>query len=190
MRVAQGGTQMNCPYCGEVQICQAVPTTELGKPSGQRWYRKDHQDIRWFRRGRKCTACNKRFITAEVDEEFLNELVELRNALASLKVNAEAYVKESTAASSALDRLTKSLSLLRALKVYQEMEVWPSRPVADLGLSIRAANSFMAEGIVTIGDICKRTEEELLQIRNFGETTLQEVRAKLAKVGLGLRGES
>jgi hypothetical protein len=187
MRVAQGGTQMHCPYCGEVQVCRAISTTELGKRSGQRWYREDHEDIRWFRRGRECTACNNRFVTAEVDEDFLDELVELRNALANLKVNAEEYVKESTAASAALARLTSSLGLLRALNVYRESENWSARPIADLELSVRASNALESAGIANVGDLCKRTADELLQVRYFGETVLREVRDKLAKAGLRLR---
>lgn len=73
MRVPQGGTQMYCPNCGHVQVCEAVPTTQLGQPSGRRWYKKDHEDIRWFRRGRRCQMCQKSFITAEVDEDFPDE---------------------------------------------------------------------------------------------------------------------
>jgi len=183
MRVAQGGTQVFCPYCSAVKVCQAVPTTELGKPSGQRWRREDHKDIQWFRRGRRCVACRKQFITAEVDEGFLGELVELRNALANIKANAEEYVKESTAASAALDRLTKSLSVLRALNVYEEADFWSFRLLAELGLSVRAVNCLESEGIILVGDLCKRTADELLEV---GETVLHEVREKLAKVGLRL----
>jgi ribosomal protein L7/L12 len=122
MRTAQGGTKIYCPFCTQVRICQAIPTTELGLPPGQRWYRKDHADIQWFRRGRKCLTCNNSFISAEVDEDFIDELVELRIALASIKSNAEQYVKESTAASASLNRLTNALSVLRALKVYRDTE--------------------------------------------------------------------
>src|SRR4051794_19490510 len=112
MRVAQGGTQMYCPFCGEVQVCEAIPTTLLGKPTGQRWHKQGHDDLQWFRRGRRCQACRNSFVTAEVDEDFVDELVELRTALAQIKKNAEAYVKESSAASEALTKLTASLSVL------------------------------------------------------------------------------
>jgi ribosomal protein L7/L12 len=117
VRTNQDGTKMYCPFCKEVHTCKAVSTTWFGERAGQRWFRPDHTDIQWFRRGRLCLNCGEKFLTAEVAEGFLGELVELRNALANIKTNAEEYLKESTAAAGALERLTKSLSLLRALNV-------------------------------------------------------------------------
>jgi DNA-directed RNA polymerase subunit alpha len=58
--------------------------------------------------------------------------------------------------------------------------------VADLKLSPRAANCLHAEGISTIRDLVGRSREELLEVRNFGETTLQEIEEKLAEIGLQL----
>jgi len=59
----------------------------------------------------------------------------------------------------------------------------------SLELSIRAVNCLESEGITTIADLCGRTADELLEVRNFGESTLREVRAKLTEHGLQLRGE-
>jgi len=101
-----------------LRLCEAVSTTKLGMPSGQRWYRQEHQDLQWFRRGRKCLTCDLDFITAEIDEDFLDELVQLRTALAQIKSNAESYIEESNNASEALGRLTSSLNVLRALALY------------------------------------------------------------------------
>jgi hypothetical protein len=50
----------------------------------------------------------------------LFELVELRDALAEIKRNAEQYITESQQASEALQQLTKSLGVLRALRLYKE----------------------------------------------------------------------
>jgi hypothetical protein len=61
-------------------------------------------------------------LSAEVPEEFLDELVELRNALRDIKSNAEAYMRESATASQSLGKLSESLSVLRALKVYKGQE--------------------------------------------------------------------
>lgn len=58
--------------------------------------------------------------------------------------------------------------------------------VAELELSVRATNCLESEGITTVGQLVVRTEEELLEIRNFGETTLREVKLKLAALGLRL----
>ena len=189
MRVPQGGTQMWCPYCVKVTVCEGISPTELGKPSGRRWTYKEHEDIQWFRRGRRWLSCNNSFVTAEVDEDFLYELVDLRIALAHVERNAEEYMKESTAASAALGRLTNSLQVLRALKIYQDSENWSAKPLSDLRLSVRVTTSLEAGGVTSVGELCKRSADDLLNFRNFGVSTLNEVRQRLAKVGLRLRGE-
>lgn len=59
-------------------------------------------------------------------------------------------------------------------------------PVSELRLSVRAGNCLESEGIRTLRDLVQRTEDQLLEVRNFGETTLNEVREKLAGLGLHL----
>ena len=58
--------------------------------------------------------------------------------------------------------------------------------ISQLDLSVRATNCLEAEGIATVRDLVVRTDDELLEVRNFGETTLREVKAKLALHGLAL----
>ena len=58
--------------------------------------------------------------------------------------------------------------------------------LAELELSVRATNCLESEGITTVRDLVIRTDEELLEVRNFGETTLKEVKAKLQERGLHL----
>ena len=61
------------------------------------------------------------------------------------------------------------------------------RPVAELDLSVRASNCLEAESIQTIGDLVKMAESEMLKIKNFGRTSLKEVTARLAEIGLSLQ---
>jgi DNA-directed RNA polymerase subunit alpha len=61
-----------------------------------------------------------------------------------------------------------------------------SMSLSELNLSVRASNCLESENIATIRDLVVRTEEQLLEVRNFGETTLNEVREKLAEIGLRL----
>ncbi len=58
--------------------------------------------------------------------------------------------------------------------------------LAELELSVRATNCLESEGITTVRDLVIRNDDELLEVRNFGETTLKEVKAKLADRGLSL----
>ena len=58
--------------------------------------------------------------------------------------------------------------------------------LAELELSVRATNCLESEGIMTVRDLVTRTEDELLEVRNFSERTLAEVKEKLAGIGLSL----
>jgi len=61
-----------------------------------------------------------------------------------------------------------------------------SMSLAELDLSVRATNCLESEEIHTVRDLVSKSEEELLEVRNFGETTLSEVREKLSDIGLKL----
>jgi DNA-directed RNA polymerase subunit alpha len=67
-----------------------------------------------------------------------------------------------------------------------ELEEKLNQSLAELNLSVRATNCLESEGINTIRDLVTRTEDQLLQVRNFGETTLLEVRDRLSQIGLRL----
>ncbi len=58
--------------------------------------------------------------------------------------------------------------------------------LGELRLSVRANNCLESENIATLRDLVQRTEDQLLEVRNFGDTTLNEVREKLAQYGLHL----
>ncbi|HUT11191.1 MAG TPA: DNA-directed RNA polymerase subunit alpha C-terminal domain-containing protein [Thermoguttaceae bacterium] len=63
------------------------------------------------------------------------------------------------------------------------------RPIAELNLSVRARKCMIRLGINTIGELVRRTGDDLLECKNFGVTSLNEVREKLSLQGLKLRGE-
>lgn len=58
--------------------------------------------------------------------------------------------------------------------------------LAELKLSVRATNCLESENISSVRDLVSRSEDQLLEVRNFGETTLNEVKEKLADMGLRL----
>lgn len=68
----------------------------------------------------------------------------------------------------------------------QELERKLNMSLAELELSVRATNCLESEGITSVRDLVIRTEEELLEVRNFGETTLKEVKGKLQERGMSL----
>jgi DNA-directed RNA polymerase subunit alpha len=63
------------------------------------------------------------------------------------------------------------------------------RPIADLALSVRARKCMIRLGISTIGELVRHSGDELLECKNFGVTSLNEVREKLTAQGLKLRGD-
>ncbi len=59
-------------------------------------------------------------------------------------------------------------------------------PISDLEFSARASNCLKTEGIETVADLVAITEEQMLEFKNFGKTSLREVKKKLADLGLSL----
>ncbi len=68
----------------------------------------------------------------------------------------------------------------------KEVEAMLNMSLAELSLSVRATNCLESENINTVRDLVSCTEDHLLELRNFGDTTLQEVNEKLAEMGLHL----
>ena len=62
-------------------------------------------------------------------------------------------------------------------------------PIEELTLTVRSYNCLKREGINTVGDLVQKSESELMDIRNFGQKSIDEVKAKLEELGLGLREE-
>ena len=63
------------------------------------------------------------------------------------------------------------------------------RPMSDLNLSVRARKCMTRLGLTTIGELVRKSQADLLECKNFGVTSLTEVREKLEQAGLKLRGE-
>jgi DNA-directed RNA polymerase subunit alpha len=63
------------------------------------------------------------------------------------------------------------------------------RPISDLNLSVRARKCMARLTMNTIGELVRKTGDELLECKNFGVTSLTEVREKLTPMGLKLRGD-
>lgn len=62
-----------------------------------------------------------------------------------------------------------------------------SAPISELDLSVRSRRCMARLNIRTIGDLITRSEEELLSTKNFGQTSLTDIRQRLADMGLRLR---
>ena len=61
--------------------------------------------------------------------------------------------------------------------------------IEDLDLSVRSYNCLKRAGIHTVEDLTKRSEDDMLKVRNLGRKSLEEVIKKLEDLGLGLRAQ-
>jgi len=59
--------------------------------------------------------------------------------------------------------------------------------IEELDLSVRSYNCLKRAGINTVAELCAKTEEEMIKVRNLGKKSLEEVTQKLAAIGLSLR---
>ncbi|GAA1820398.1 DNA-directed RNA polymerase subunit alpha [Nesterenkonia flava] len=103
------------------------------------------------------------------------------------------------ALASAGTTLVELFSLARELNVAAEgIEIGPSPtdaalaadmalPIEDLELTVRSYNCLKREGIHTVGELVARSEADLMDIRNFGAKSIDEVKEKLTELGLSLK---
>ncbi len=127
--------------------------------------------------------------------------VEQRTDFDKLIVDVE--TKESTTPRDALASAGKTLVELFGLAVdlnteAEGIEIGPApvvetqssdlqRPITILNLPARSQNCLQREGIHTIGELIQRSEADLLDIRNFGAKSIEDVKDELAKLDLRLK---
>ena len=127
--------------------------------------------------------------------------VEGRTDFDSLVIDVETKpsMQPRDALASAGSTLVELFGLARELNVNSEgIEIGPSpidaqlaqdlaMPIEDLTLTVRSYNCLKREGIHAVGELIGRSEADLLDIRNFGQKSIDEVKAKLAELGLALK---
>ena len=73
--------------------------------------------------------------------------------------------------------------------VHDGASAWDDTPIEELELGVRSYNCLKREGVETIGDLIRKSDQELMCIPNFGRKSIEEVRERLALNNLKLRGE-
>ena len=116
-----------------------------------------------------------------------------------LDVETKPSIGPRDALASAGKTLVELFGLARELNVEAEgIDIGPSPaegalaadlalPIEEMDLTVRSYNCLKREGIHTVGELVGRSEADLLDIRNFGAKSIDEVKAKLSTMGLALK---
>ena len=93
-----------------------------------------------------------------------------------------------------LDLFTDLTEVAKATDVMKEVDKSSDdhvleRTIEELDLSVRSYNCLKRAGINTVYDLTEKTEPEMMKVRNLGRKSLEEVKVKLADLGLGLRND-
>lgn len=118
-------------------------------------------------------------------------LVKLRDPGNRTRLEAATCYSEETLRSrvlqlqSDIDKLQQELDILKGCSPYPEFML-RGMPIEDLGFSVRTFNCLKRASIWTVGELCRCTEDDLLNVRNFSIKSLEEVRCHLSGLGLSL----
>jgi DNA-directed RNA polymerase subunit alpha len=116
-----------------------------------------------------------------------------------LDVETKPSIRPRDAVASAGKTLVELFGLARELNLEAEgIDIGPSPtdaalaadlalPIEELNLTVRSYNCLKREGIHTVGELVARSEQDLLDIRNFGAKSIEEVKQKLLDMGLALK---
>ncbi|VUW90942.1 DNA-directed RNA polymerase subunit alpha [Streptococcus constellatus] len=93
-----------------------------------------------------------------------------------------------------LDLFTNLTDVAKSADVMKETEKVSDdrvldRTIEELDLSVRSYNCLKRAGINTVFDLTEKTEPEMMKVRNLGRKSLEEVKVKLADLGLGLKND-
>ena len=93
-----------------------------------------------------------------------------------------------------LDLFTNLTEIAKSTEVMKEADTESDdrildRTIEELDLSVRSYNCLKRAGINTVHDLTEKTEPEMMKVRNLGRKSLEEVKVKLADLGLGLKND-
>ncbi|MDQ3939950.1 MAG: DNA-directed RNA polymerase subunit alpha [Actinomycetota bacterium] len=138
-----------------------------------------------------------RRVTYEVEPTRVEQMTNYDRLI--LDVETDGSISPSEALSSAGSTLVELFQLFAALGEgagglilgpepgENEVSGVLAEPIEDMDLTVRSYNCLKREGVTTVGELVQKSEEDLLEIRNFGQKSIDEVKAKLEEMGLGLK---
>ena len=134
-------------------------------------------------------------VTYEVEPTRVEQMTNYDRLI--LDVESDGSISRREALASAGGTLLELVQLFSDLAEAASVSVGPAEDedqpsdyaitVEDLNLSVRSYNCLKREGINSVGDLVQKSESELMDIRNFGQKSIDEVKAKLEELDLTLK---
>ena len=87
-----------------------------------------------------------------------------------------------------LTEIAKSTEVMKEADTESDDRIL-DRTIEELDLSVRSYNCLKRAGINTVHDLTEKSEPEMMKVRNLGRKSLEEVKVKLADLGLGLKND-
>jgi DNA-directed RNA polymerase subunit alpha len=139
-----------------------------------------------------------RRVTYEVEPTRVEQMTNYDRLI--LDVETDGSISPSDALSAAGSTLVNLFTLFSDVGAGPGLDLGPepgedevsgvlAKPIEDMDLTVRSYNCLKREGVTTLGELVQKSEDDLLEIRNFGQKSIDEVKAKLEEMGLGLRNK-
>jgi DNA-directed RNA polymerase subunit alpha len=139
-----------------------------------------------------------RRVTYEVEPTRVEQMTNYDRLI--LDVETDGSISPSDALSAAGSTLVNLFALFSDVGAGPGLDLGPepgedevsgilAKPIEDMDLTVRSYNCLKREGVTTLGELVQKSEDDLLEIRNFGQKSIDEVKAKLEEMGLGLRNK-
>ncbi len=173
-----------------VDLGRATETTSTQEKAKMRSLQKKISEIEFSQRSRNCLAAMGIETLGDLCQRTEQDLLRMPNfgetSLNEIRNHLANYdLKLGMATEIAPPQVSAQIDE----EVPPEMRELLGSPVGDLELSVRARKCMSRLGVKSIGDLVKKTADELLACKNFGVTSLSEINERLSRKGLKLRGE-
>jgi DNA-directed RNA polymerase subunit alpha len=137
-----------------------------------------------------------RRVTYAVENTRVEQMTDRDRLILDVETNGSMSPRKAVASAGAT--LSELVTLFAELAESQGLTVGPAATdtvqsgddaitIEELNLTVRSYNCLKREGINTVGDLRQKSEAELMDIRNFGSKSIDEVKGKLDELGLSLR---
>ena len=153
---------------------------EIGDIQGKTRERIRQIEARALRKLRHPSRTNAIFSPYKLNQEIKERTNALNQKNLELASNITKCLNQIDILANALEGVGIKVSTEKSITEVTTL----ARNIDEFGFSVRAFNCMRRAGIMTIGDLTEKTENEMKQVRNLGHHALEEIKEKLLSLGL------